>query len=139
MLSAEDYAEACRRYKDKRTKLPERQRYHALFLVTQGYVYREVGRILLVDEESISQWATLCQTQGLNALQNHPRRGGERGQRFLRAEQLAELKRKLASEATTGTKPGSGRTAKAVRKFIRDEYQTSYSKSGVRKLLAGIS
>jgi hypothetical protein len=51
VLSAEDYAEACRRYKDRRTKLPERQRYHALILVTQGYQYREVGRILLVDEE----------------------------------------------------------------------------------------
>ena len=56
MLSEEDYAEACLRYKDRRTKLPERQRYHALILAAQGYSYREVGRILLVDEESISQW-----------------------------------------------------------------------------------
>ena len=53
MLSEDDYREACRRYKDKRTKLPERLRYHALILVTQGYSYREVGRILLVDEESV--------------------------------------------------------------------------------------
>lgn len=58
MPCEEDYAEASRRYKDRRTKLPERQRYHALILVTQGYHYREVGRILLVDEESVSGWVT---------------------------------------------------------------------------------
>ncbi len=33
MLNEEDYAEACRRFQDKRTKLAERQRYHALILV----------------------------------------------------------------------------------------------------------
>jgi transposase len=138
VLSEEDYAEACRRYKDKRTKLPERQRYHALILVTQGYSYREVGRILLADEESISQWAALYHGSGLDGLKNHPSWGGEHGQRFLRAEQLAELAQKLAAEAMAGTKPGSGWTAKAIRKLIRDEYQTSYSKSGVRKLLCEI-
>lgn len=135
MLSEEDYAEACRRYKDRRTKLPERQRYHALILVTQGYSYREVGRILLVDEESISQWATHYQAAGLEGLKNHPDWGGEHAQRFLNAEQLAELKQTLAAEAMPGTKLGSGWTAKAIRKLIRDEYAVSYSKSGVRKLL----
>ncbi len=138
MLSEEDYAEACRRYKDKRTKLPERQRYHALILTTQGYRYREVGRILLVDEESISQWVTLYQAVGLDALKNHPRWGGEHGQRCLRAEQLEELKQTLTTEAMAGTKAGSGWTAKAIRKLIRDKYATSYSKSGVRKLLCEI-
>ena len=76
MLNEEDYAEACRRYKDKRTKLPERQRYHAVILATQGYSYREIGRILLVDEESISQWAALYQATGLDSLNNHPGWGG---------------------------------------------------------------
>ncbi len=135
MLSEEDYAEACRRYKDTRTKLPERQRYHALILATQGYSYREIGRILLVDEESISQWVSLYQVTGLDSLKNHPSWGGEHGQRLLSVEQLEELKERLAAEAMTGTKRGSGWTAKAIRQFIRDEYQTSYSKSGVRKLL----
>ncbi len=135
MLNDEDYAEACRCYKDKRTKLPERQRYHALILVTQGYLYREVGRILLVDEESISQWVVLYQAAGLKGLQNHPGWGGEHAQRRLQVAQLEELKRSLTAEAMPGTKAGSGWTAKAIRKLIRDKYQTSYSKSGVRKLL----
>jgi transposase len=135
VLSEEDYAEACRRYKDKRTKLPERQRYHALILTTQGYSYREIGRILLIDEESVSEWASLYQATGLDGLKNHPSWGGEHGQRFLSAEQLDELKQTLGTTAMTGTEAGSGWTAKAIRKLIRDQYAISYSKSGVRKLL----
>ncbi len=135
MLGEEDYVEACRRYKDKRTKLAERLRYHALILVTQGYNYREVGRILLVDEQSVSQWVTCYQAAGLERLKNHPGWGGEHGQRFLKVEQLAELEQCMATGAMAGTKVGSGWSAKAIRKLIRDEYAVSYSKSGVRKLL----
>ncbi len=135
MLNEEDYAEACRRYKDRWTKLPERQRYHALILVAQGYSYREVGRILLADEESISQWVTLYQRHGLEGVKNHPGWGGEHGQRMLDASQVEALTQRLASSAMPGTKLGSGWTATAIRKLIRDEYAVSYSKSGVRKLL----
>ncbi len=135
MLNEEDYAQACQRYKDRQTKLPERQRYHALILTTQGYSYRETGRILLVDEESVSEWVTRYQAHGLDGLNNHPGWGGEHHQRFLNAEQLEELKQTLAAEAMPGTKLGSGWTAKAIRKLIRDNYALSYSKSGVRKLL----
>jgi Transposase and inactivated derivatives len=138
MLDEQDYAEACRRYKDRRTKLPERLRYHSLILVTQGYSFREIGRILLIDEESISQWVTLYQANGLNALKNHPGWGGEHGQRFLQADEIESLKQMLITEAMPDTKAGSGWTAKAIRKLIRDRYSVSYSKSGVRKLLAEI-
>jgi hypothetical protein len=50
VLDEQDYAEACRRYKDRRTKLTERQRYHALILVTQGCSFREIGRIFLIEK-----------------------------------------------------------------------------------------
>jgi transposase len=106
-----------------------------LILATQGYSYREIGRILLVDEESISQWVTLYQATGLAGLKNHPGWGGEHGQRFLGAAQLEALKQRLAAEAMPGTKLGSGWTGKAIRKLIRDEWAVSYSRSGVRKLL----
>jgi len=135
VLGEEDYAEACLRYKDRRTKLAERQRYHALILVTQGYSYRETGRILLVDEETISGWVTFYQAAGLDGVKNHPGWGGEHGQRLLNVEQLAELNLTLRAEAMPGTKAGSGWTAKAIRKLMRDKYAVSYSKSGVRKLL----
>jgi len=53
----------------------------------------------------------------------------------LNVEQLAELNQTLRAEAMPGTKAGSGWTAKAIRKLMRDKYAVSYSKSGVRKLL----
>ncbi len=123
----EDYAEACGRYKDRGTKLSERQRYHALILATPGYSYREIGHILLVDEESVSQWVPLYQAPGLAGLKNHPDWGGEHGQRFLGAAQLEELKQRLAAEALPGTKLGSGWTGKAIRQLIRAEYAVSDS------------
>jgi transposase len=135
VLSAEDYAEACRRYKDKQTKLHERQRYHALILVTQGYKYDEVSRILLLSEEAIQQWVTRYESHGLEGLQNHPRWGGEHGQRCLNTGQLADLQYCLHHEAMPGTQVGSGWTGKAIRQVIRERFGVSYSKSGVRKLL----
>lgn len=106
--------------------------------MTQGYRYREVGRILLVDEESVSGWVTLYQLHGLDGVKNHPGWGGEHAQRFLDTAQVEELKQRLATEAMPGAKAGIGRTAKAIRKLIRDEYAVSYSKSGIRKLLCEI-
>ncbi len=46
MLSKPDYLEATRRYKNKQLNGHERQRYHALLLVTKGYGYRETADIL---------------------------------------------------------------------------------------------
>jgi transposase len=135
MLSEADYTEACRRYKDKRTKVSERQRYHALILATQGYAYKEIGRILLLDEETVSQWVTRYRTEGLAGLQNHPCWGGEHGQRCLNVDALEELKRVLQSEAMPGTQVGSGWSGRAVGQLLRERFGQSYSKSGVRKLL----
>src|SRR5258705_9812913 len=135
MLSEADYTEACRRYKDRRTKFPERQRYHALILATQGYAYKEIGRILLLDEETVSQWVTRYATEGLAGLQNHPAWGGEHGQRCLNTEQLEELKRVLQSEALPGTQVGSGWSGRAMRQIMRERFGQSYSKRGMRKLL----
>jgi transposase len=135
VLSGEDYTEACRRYKDKRTKFHERQRYQALVLATQGYSYPEIGRILLLTEEVIRQWAARYEVQGLAGLQNHPHWGGEHGQRGVNTEQLEELKQVLQSEARPGTQGGSGWTGKAIRPLIRERFGTWYSKSGVCKLL----
>lgn len=77
----------------------------------------------------------LYQAAGWEGLKNHPGRGGEHGQRSLAATQLEELHETLATEAMPGTKPGSGWSARAIRKLIRERYATSYSKSGLRKLL----
>ena len=79
MLSESDYQEAVRRYKNMRVNGHERQRCHALLLVHQGYSYREVAQILLVDEETIGRWVRQYQERGLAGLQNAPGWGGEHG------------------------------------------------------------
>jgi transposase len=138
MLSEEDYQEAVRRYKNMRVNGHERQRCHALLLVHQGYGYREVARILLVDEETISRWVRQYQERGLAGLQNAPGWGGEHGQRELGAEEVEALKRVLRAEAMPGTQVGSGWTTKAVRQLLAERFGVHYSKSGVRKLFAHI-
>src|SRR2546428_9509906 len=115
MLSESDYQEAVRRYKNMRVNGHEHQRCHALILVHQGYSYREVGQILLVDEQTISRWVRQYQERGLAGLLNDPQWGGEHGQRELSPEQGDDLKRILREEAMPGTRVGSGWTNKAVR------------------------
>jgi transposase len=138
MLSESDYQEAVRRYKNMRVNGHERQRCHALLLVHQGYSYREVAQILLVDEETIGRWVRQYQERGLAGLQNAPGWGGEHGQRELSGEEVEDLKRVLREEAMPGTQVGSGWTNKAVRHLVAERFGVHYSKSGVRKLFAHI-
>jgi len=138
MLSDADYQEAVRRYKDMKADGRERQRYHALILLHQGYSYREIAQILLLDEVTVSRWRQSYEKNHLDGLKNDPNWGGDHGQRELSAEQLEELKRLLNEEAMPGTKAGSGWTNKAVRQLISNRFEINYSKSGMRKVFARI-
>lgn len=138
MLSPEDYQEALRRYKDKKLNGHERQRYHALLLVTKGYTYRQIADILFVDEETISRWVRLYQEQGLEGLRNHPRWGGGHGQCRLSEEELTQLCQVLEFEARPGTVVGSGWTVRAIRALLEERFQVHYSRRGVRKLMRGL-
>ena len=135
-LSGADYQEAVRRYKNMKVKGHERQRYHALILVPQGYSYREVGRILLVDGERIRRWVEQSQERGLSGLRNHPHWGGEPGQRELPPEEVESLQGLVREEARAGTQVGSGWTNKAVRQLSEERFGVTDSKSGMRKLFA---
>ena len=136
MLSEAKYQEAVRRYKNMKVNGHERQRDHALILVQQGYSYREVGRILLVDEDTIGRWVRQYQERGLRGLKNDGQWGGEQGQRELGPEQVDELKRLGYKEAMPGTKVGRGWTNKAVRQLLAERFGVADSKSGGRKLFA---
>jgi transposase len=138
MLSKPDFLEATRRYKNKKLNGHERQRYHALLLVTNGYSYRETADILFVDEETISRWAQSYQEKGLDGLKNDPRWGGEHGQRRLRADELDKLGKLLEQEAMPGTEVGSGWTIKAIRVLIEERFNLRYSQRGARKLMRTI-
>ena len=138
MLSEADYQEAVRRYKNMKVNGRERQRYHALILVHQGYSHRVVAEIRLVDEDTVGRWVRQYQERGLGGLLNDGQWGGEHGQRELSPEQMAELTRVLGTEAMAGTKVGSGWTTKAVQHLISERWGVTYSKSGVRNLFAHI-
>jgi transposase len=135
MLSEPDYLEAWRRYKNKKLNGYERQRYHALLLVTKGYSQRAAADILFVDEETVSRWVQRYQSDGLDGLKNHARWGGEHGQRRLSQTELTQLSKWLAQEAMPGTEVGSGWTSKAIRHLIEERLQCPYSHRGVRKLM----
>jgi transposase len=124
-----------RRYKNPKVNGHERQRYHALILVTKGYSYKEAADILLVDEETISRWVKLYEQKRLEGLKNHPDWGGEHGQRNFNEEELTELEKILQTEAMPCSRVGSGWTAKAIRQVIEERFSLRYGRSGVRKLL----
>jgi transposase len=75
MLNEADIEEAARRFKNMRLNGHERLRYHALLLVSKGYNYRETGRILLVDEETVSRWVRQYELGGLENAQECSRLG----------------------------------------------------------------
>jgi putative transposase len=135
MLSERDKLEAMKRFKNKKCNGHERQRYHALLLVTKGYPYRETAEILFVDEETISRWVKKYQEHGLEGLKNDPGWGGEHGQRRLTEAELSQLSKLLEQEAMPGTEVGSGWTIKAIRLLIEERFTVEYSRRGVRKLM----
>lgn len=92
MLSETDYQEAVRHYKNMKVNGHERQRYHAVILLFQGYSQSQVAEILLVDEDTVRRWVRQYEEQGLGGLRNHEQWGGEHGQRELAPEQVEELK-----------------------------------------------
>jgi transposase len=106
MLKDTDFEEAVRRFKSSHINWHERQRYHALLLVTKGYSYRETGEILLVDEETVSRWVGQYQLGGLDELKNEPNWGGNHGQRALSERELEELKKNITRDSNGGEQTG---------------------------------
>ena len=139
MLSKPDRLEAMRRFKHKKTKAHERLRYHALLLVSNGYSFQQTAAVLFEDAESVSRWVGIYQRDGLDGLKNHPLWGGERGQRWLTQEQLAQLGTLLDQEAMPGTEVGSGWSVRAIIQLIAERFNVRYSQRGCRKILGALN
>lgn len=135
MLTHEDYLEATKRFKDEKRNPHERQRCHALLLISKGYNYSQVADILFIDEETTRQWVQRYEDKGLDGLKNNPLWGGEHGQRRLNQQDMARLSTLLDEEAQPGTEVGSGWRLKAIRQLIQERFSIRYSARGVRKLL----
>lgn len=106
MLKDTDFEEAVRRFKSSHINWHERQRYHALLLVTKGYSYREVGEVLFIDEETVSRWVSQYHLGGLGRLRNDPNWGGNHGQRVLSEVELEELKKNINRDSNAWEQTG---------------------------------
>ena len=127
MLNPEAYQEALRCYKNTKLNGHERQRYHALLLVTKGESDRQGADILFVDEETISRWVRLYTEHGLAGLKNPPRWGGEHGPRWLPEPEVGQLRQVLEQEARPGTVMGSGWSVRAIRALMAERLQVHSS------------
>lgn len=136
MLSEQDYIEAHRRYKDMNADPYERQRCHALLLLTDGYSGEEVADILRVDRATIWRWVKQYEEGGLDGLRLQS--GGEHGQSPLDEQQRTALEQHLRQTAAPGGAVGSGWTIKQIIQVVKEKFHIEYSPSGMRHVLAHI-
>jgi transposase len=134
MLTEQEYLAAHLRYKNMKTEPHERQRYHALLLLSDGYTVEEVADILRVTTEGVRKWIRQYQTYGLAGMRLEGW-GGERGQRRLSEEALQQLDGFLRTEAPPGGTVGSGWTLKQILNVVEEQCHVKYRRSGMKKLL----
>lgn len=134
MLKDEDYVEAHLRYKNKKINPYERERCHALLLLSDGYTAEEVADILRVHEDSIRIWVKQYKERGLEGMKPEFW-GGEHGQSQLGEEERKELDNILRKEAAPGGSVGSGWTLKQIIKVVEEKFNRKFGKSGMRKVL----
>jgi transposase len=114
----------------------ERQRCHALLLLTDGYSVEEVADILRVDEATIWRWVKQYREGGLEGM--GLRSGGDQGQSPLAEAERKELDEHLRTTAAVGGKTGSGWTIKQIIAVVKEKFQVEYSPRGMRHVLAQI-
>jgi transposase len=101
------------------------RRANALILLDRGMSYRQVAAVLLIDDDTVSQWRLIFETEGVEGLAGF-HFGGR--QAFLAHEQQTEL-----AAWVTATLP---RTTREVGAFIEQRFGVSFaSRSGLITLL----
>lgn len=110
----------------------EQRRWQALELKREGWTHQEVAEILGVTKGAVSQWMTRVAREGEAGLYARPRPGATPK---LTPEEKARLPELLSRGATWYGFRGEFWTCSRVRAVIRREFQVSYHKDHVRKLL----
>jgi len=101
------------------------RRANALILVDQGMSYRQVAKVLLLDDETIREWRVAFERDGIDGLAGF-HYGGRHS--FLSAEQETQLQ-----EWVSQTLP---RTTREVGAYIKTKFGVTYdSRSGLVALL----
>jgi len=134
VLSEPDYVEAHRRYKDMKSDPYERQRCHALLLLTDGYSAEEVADILRVDVTTLWRWVKPYREAGWEGLGIES--GGAHGQSPLDEQKRAALDKHLQETAAPGSTVGGGWTIQQILAVVKEQFQVEYSARGIRHVLA---
>jgi transposase len=103
----------------------------ARLLQSGGVKQNEIARRLGVSPQAVSQWKEKLETQGLEALLPHKRRGSSR----LGPEQKRSLLEKLEAGALAAGFPTRRWTFQRVRQVIERDFGVHYSPAYVNRLL----
>lgn len=115
--------EISRRYKQE--KNPRfRERLHCLLLKERGHTNSEVAQMLLVSQDTITDWLNLYEDGGIETLCRLETGGSDA---FLDQEQIARLQAELDKHGF--------QTAKQVCAWVQEEFAVTYSERGMRDLL----
>jgi len=116
----EFYAKLHKKEKDGR----KRDRIKFIILLNDGYSYREIARILLIEEQTLRNHWESYKSDGLESLLNFNYKG--RCSKLSKSEQ-EELEEYLSENTYI--------TSYQIRNYIRETYNKEYSKTGVIALL----
>ena len=114
-----------RLYKEEQD--PElRIRWHALWLLRQGYSVSEVVAVLGVHERSVRRWIAWYRAGGIEEVRRH-RRGGRQGQKPKLTPAQQEMLKARAAE-------GHFRTIHDAVQWVRESFGVEYTYWGMRSL-----
>ena len=118
--------------KTRATDWKEQRRFHAVKLKQQGWKQAEIAIALKVSAGAVSQWVTKAERQGIEVLCALPHKGRP-------PELTAEEKRRLPDLLSHGAESygfrGAVWTCPRVRKVIEIEFNMTYHRSHVARLL----
>jgi transposase len=117
LIILKEYHRACQ---DKRTA----DKIKAILLISQGFTYPEIEKILLLDERTLNRYKTIYEEQGIDGLAASNYQGGSYK---LSAEQTEQLKNELNSRIYPA--------AEAVCAFVVKAFGIKYTANGMVQTL----
>ena len=103
-----------------------------LLLVKSGLSPAKVAEGFSVHRSTVHRWMKQAEEEGLFSLKCKPGRGIKS---FLSAEQLSELREALSKPIPIDDGYSRGWQTKEAIQFVRENFEISYSESGMRQII----
>ena len=110
----------------------EKLKLQALLLVKSGLSPAKVAEGFSAHRSTVHRWMKQAEEEGLFSLKCKPGRGIKS---FLSAEQLSELREVLSKQIHTDDGYSRGWQTKEAIQFVRENFEISYSESGMRQII----